>query len=212
MKTHVVPFAVVALSGFLLLEGCGSSSPRFGNREKKPETNTTERKGPRFSSKEAEEETKENTKKVDPGEIENIKSGARDFKKEKNPAIRPLDQSKMMREISKYMGVPYVYGGASAQGMDCSGYTMTVYKNSMGVALPRSASEQAKVGTSVKYENLKFGDLVFFNTTGQADSHVGIYLGDDLFAHASVTLGVTISSLQSFYYQKRYEEARRVIQ
>lgn len=212
MKTHAVPIAALALCGFLLLEGCGSSSPRFGDREKKPEKKTAERKGPRFSSKEVEEETKENTKKVDPGEIDNIKSGARDFKKEKNPAIKPLDQSKMMREISKYMGVPYVYGGASADGMDCSGYTMTVYKNAIGVTLPRSASEQAKVGTSVKYENLKFGDLVFFNTTGQADSHVGIYLGDDLFAHASVSLGVTISSLQSFYYEKRYEEARRVVQ
>jgi cell wall-associated NlpC family hydrolase len=212
MKIHAVPFAVFLLSGLILLEGCSSSSPRFAERGKKPETKATERKGARFSSKEAEEETKENTKKVDPTEIENIKSGARDFKKEKNPAIKPLDQSKMMREISKYMGVPYVYGGASVAGMDCSGYTMTVYKNAMGLALPRSASEQSKVGTSVKLENLKFGDLVFFNTTGQSDSHVGIYLGDDLFAHASVTLGVTISSLQSFYYQKRYEEARRVLQ
>jgi cell wall-associated NlpC family hydrolase len=212
MKIHVLPFAVFLLSGLILLEGCGSSSPRFADKEKKTETKATERKGTRFSSREAEEETKENTKKVDPTEIENIKSGARDFKKEKNPAIKPLDQSKMMREISKYMGVPYVHGGASTQGMDCSGYTMTVFKNAMGITLPRSASEQAKVGTSVKYENLKFGDLVFFNTTGEGDSHVGIYLGDDLFAHASVTLGVTISSLESFYYQKRYEEARRVIQ
>ncbi len=212
MKIHVGAFAVFLLSGLFLLEGCGSSSPRFTDREKKPEAKSTERKGARFSSKEAEEETKENTKKVDPAEIENIKTGGRDFKKEKNPAIKPLDQSKMMREISKYMGVPYVYGSASANGMDCSGYTMTVYKNAMDIALPRSASEQSKVGTSVKYENLKFGDLVFFNTTGQSDSHVGIYLGDDLFAHASVSLGVTISSLESFYYQKRYEEARRIVQ
>jgi cell wall-associated NlpC family hydrolase len=212
MKIHGFPIAVLIVSGLVLLEGCGSSSPRFGDREKKPEKKTTERKGPRFSSKEVEEESKENTKKVDPGEIENIKSGARDFKKEKNPAIKPLDHSKMMREISKYMGVPYVYGGSSAEGMDCSGYTMTVYKNAVGVALPRSAAEQSKVGTTVKFENLKFGDLVFFNTTGQSDSHVGIYLGDDLFAHASVSLGVTISSLQSFYYEKRYEEARRIIQ
>ncbi|HTP13223.1 MAG TPA: hypothetical protein VMM37_06315, partial [Bacteroidota bacterium] len=88
MKTHAVPIAALALCGFLLLEGCGSSSPRFGDREKKPEKKTTERKGPRFSSKEVEEETKENTKKVEPGEIDNIKSGARDFKKEKNPAIK----------------------------------------------------------------------------------------------------------------------------
>ncbi len=203
---------VVSLAGILLLEGCGSSSPRFRERDAKPEEKTAERKGARFSSKEAEEEAKENSKKVDPGEIEKINSGARDFKKEKNPAIKPLDQSKMMREISKYMGVPYVLGGMSPDGLDCSGYTTLVYKNAMGIPLARSASAQAKQGRPVKFEELKFGDLVFFNTTGQADSHVGIYLGDDLFAHASVTLGVTISSLQSFYYQKRYEEARRIVE
>src|SRR5512141_918148 len=98
-------------AGIILLEGCGSSAPRFGNGEKKSSGKSAEHKGPRFSSKEAEEESKENTKKVDPGEIDRIKTGTRDFKKEKNPAIKPLDQSKMMREISRYMGVPYVHGG-----------------------------------------------------------------------------------------------------
>lgn len=200
------------LLGMLVLGGCVPSSPRFTDRERKPPRSEQEHKGPRFSSKEVEEENKENDKKVDPGEIEKISAGTRDFKKEKNPAIRPLDQSKMMREISRYMGVPYVYGGTSAQGLDCSGYTMLVYKNAVGKLLPRSAAEQAKVGRVVKFEDLKFGDLVFFNTTGEQYSHVGIYLGDDLFAHASVTLGVTISSLQSSYYEKRYVGARRVIE
>ena len=59
-------------------------------------------------------------------------------------------------------------------------------------------------------EELQFGDLVFFNTTGRSPSHVGIYLEDDLFAHASVTYGVTISSLESTYYRKRLVGARRV--
>ena len=212
MKIHVASLLICTLSVLLLLEGCGSSSPRFRDREAKTEEKTPERKGARFSSKEVEEETKENTKKVDPGEIEKIKGGSRDFKKEKNPAIKPLDQSKMMREISRYMGVPYVYGGMSADGLDCSGYTSLVYKNAVGKMLPRSASEQSKQGRAIRLEDLKFGDLIFFNTTGQSDSHVGIYLGDDLFAHASVSLGVTISSLQSFYYQKRYEEAKRIIE
>jgi cell wall-associated NlpC family hydrolase len=118
----------------------------------------------------------------------------------------------MMREISKYMGVPFSHGGTSTEGMVCSGYTMTVYKNSIGVTLPRSSVEQSKIGEPVDFEKLKFGDLVFFNTTGETVSHVGIYLGDDLFAHASVSLGVTISSLQSAYFEKRYECARRVIE
>ncbi len=212
MRIPPVPLAVCMLFVLILLEGCSSSSPRFTDREKKPASKEVERKGPRFSSKEAEEESKENDKKVESRDIEKITSGTRDFKKEKNPAIKPLDQSKMMREISRYMGVPYLYGGTTAQGLDCSGYTMLVFKNSMGKLLPRSAAEQSKIGTSVGLQDLKFGDLVFFNTTGEQYSHVGIYLGDDLFAHASVTLGVTISSLQSSYYEKRYVGARRVVE
>ena len=141
-----------------------------------------------------------------------IASGARSFKTEKNTAISNLDQAKMMREISKMMGVSYKLGGEDDHGIDCSAYTMNVYKNSIGKALPRSSGEQFMMGMSVTYEDLKFGDLVFFNTTGEVASHVGMYLGDDLFAHASVSLGVTISSLGSFYYNQRYEGARRIVQ
>ena len=212
MKTPLTLLAACWIAGFMLLEGCSSSSPRFTEGGKKSADKQVERKGPRFSSKEAEEETKENDKKVETKDIDKITAGTRDFKKEKNPAIKPLDQSKMMREISRYMGVPYLYGGTTAQGLDCSAYTLLVYKNAMGKVLPRSAAEQATMGRTVDFKDLKFGDLVFFNTTGQQYSHVGIYLGDDLFAHASVTLGVTISSLQSSYYEKRYVGARRIIE
>jgi cell wall-associated NlpC family hydrolase len=200
-------FAVFAL------EGCGGSSPRFRNRENRSSPSTAPKHhGPRFSSKEAEEEMKENDKKPEKKEVERITKGERDFRKEKNTAIKPLDQSKMMREISKYMGVSYVSGGTTSDGMDCSGYTMTVYKNSMNIMLPRSSHEQSARGRAVELNELKFGDLIFFNTTGESASHVGIYLGDDLFAHASVSLGITISSLQSSYYVKRFECARRIVE
>lgn len=212
MKTPLRSIPACLIFGLILLEGCSSSSPRFTDGEKKSSDKKVEHRGPRFSSKEAEEENKENDKKVDSKDIEKITTGARDFKKEKNPAIKPLDQSKMMREISRYMGVPYLYGGTTAQGLDCSGYTMLVYRSAVGKSLPRSAAEQAKVGRNIDLRDLKFGDLIFFNTTGEQYSHVGIYLGDDLFAHASVTLGVTISSLQSSYYESRYVGARRVIE
>ncbi len=194
------------------LVGCGSSSPRFGSKEKESSTSTEQSGGTRFSSREIEEEKKEDDKKVDPEVMESVIAGKRDFRKERNPAIKPLDQSKMMREISRYMGVPYVYGGETTSGLDCSGYTMLVYNNSAGKKLPRTSEDQIKIGKEVSFEDLKFGDLVFFNTTGNSASHVGIYLGDDLFAHASVTLGVTISSLQSSYFKKRYEGARRVVE
>ena len=102
-------------------------------------------------------------------------------------------------------------GDEDMSGMDCSGYTMVVYEKSMKRDLPRTSAEQYRVGSAIMRDQLQFGDLVFFNTTGDPASHVGIYIGDDLFAHASVSLGVTISSLQSTYYNKRYQGARRII-
>lgn len=193
----------------LSLTGCGTSSPRFGKRQS--ESSEPKRKtSPRFS-KEAQEEKSEDDRRPGSKVVDDVVTGSRDFRKEKNKAITPLDQSKIMRSISRYMGVPYAYGGSGSNGMDCSGYTMTVYKESIGKLLPRSAHEQAKIGTRVPFNDLKFGDLVFFNTTGSSASHVGVYLGDDLFAHASVSLGVTISSLESSYFKKRYEGAKRII-
>jgi cell wall-associated NlpC family hydrolase len=192
----------------LVIDGCGTSSPRFGSGESAGDP--PRRKSPRFS-REAQEERREDDKKPDPKTVGEVVSGTRDFRTEKNTAITPLDQSKIMRAISRYMGVPYVYGGADPRGVDCSGYTMLVYKESIGGELPRSAEEQFHIGTHVSFKDLKFGDLVFFNTTGPPASHVGIYLGDDLFAHASVSFGVTISSLESSYYKKRYTGARRIV-
>jgi cell wall-associated NlpC family hydrolase len=186
----------------LLNVGCGPTSPRFKSKSDRPasQQDTT----PRAESKEQEGETEAE-------EAEAVRSGTRSFRTEKNESISNLDQARMMRQISRWMGVPYKLGGETDEGLDCSAYTMLVYKNSIGKLLPRSSAEQFKVGTPVDFEDLKFGDLVFFNTTGESASHVGIYLGDDLFAHASISLGVTISSLESFYYKKRYEGARRIV-
>ena len=203
--------SIVIVSLGMALQGCGSSSPRFRSGEA-PKPKAAEKKtAVRFATREEQEEAKENDKLPDPKSIDSVVSGTRDFRKEKNKAITPLDQSKIMRAISRYMGTPYEYGGMSVDGMDCSAYTLLVYKESIGKQLPRSAQAQSKIGSSVRFEELKFGDLVFFNTTGAQGSHVGIYLGDDLFAHASVTLGVTISSIESSYYKNRYEGARRIV-
>lgn len=210
LRTYGVPLVLVlSILAAMTLGGCGQSSPRFGKRQTETTEAPVRKTSPRFS-REAQEERVEDDRKPAPEVVKDVVSGTRDFRKEKNKAISPLDQSKLMRSISRYMGVPYAYGGSGSSGMDCSGYTMTVFKESLGRDLPRSAHEQIKVGTPVSFSDLKFGDLVFFNTTGTPASHVGIYLGDDLFAHASVSLGVTISSLESSYFKKRYEGARRL--
>jgi lipoprotein Spr len=189
------------------LNGCGPTAPRFRVADSAPAAKVERDAVSRPDTADARTSDVETSS----GEAKEVISGSRSFKTEKNAAISNLDQAKMMREVSKMMGVSYKLGGVDDEGIDCSAYTMNIYKNSMGKLLPRSSAEQYKAGEAVEYADLKFVDLVFFNTTGESASHVGIYLGDDLFAHASVSLGVTISSLESFYYKKRYEGARRII-
>ena len=105
------------------------------------------------------------------------------------------------------VGVPYVFGGTSRSGFDCSGYTQYVFKGS-GTYLPRTASEQFNVGSSVKRDQLQSGDLVFFTTYAPGASHVGIYIGGGRFVHASNS-GVRVTSLSDSYYAGRYIGARR---
>lgn len=116
--------------------------------------------------------------------------------------------SELTATASKYIGVPYVYGGTTTRGLDCSGYTQLVFKK-LGYSLNRTAAMQYKQGTAVSKANLQSGDLVFFNTSGGV-SHVGISLGGSKFIHAGVSTGVAVASLNSSYWAKRYVGAKRV--
>lgn len=116
-----------------------------------------------------------------------------------------LKKSEIMQNIMDLLGIPYHFGGRTNRGMDCSAFVQRIFLESAKAMLPRTAREQYTVGMKVQRKNLEFGDLVFFNTRrGVYVSHVGIYLGDNLFAHASSRYGVTVSSLESTYYNKRY--------
>lgn len=122
-------------------------------------------------------------------------------------------REKIIMEIIKYLDTPYKYGGNSLNGIDCSAFTQSVYRDALNVNLNRSAREQFTQGKVIDKEELKFGDLVFFNTRRRVrPGHVGIYIGDGLFAHASTKGGVIISSLEEDYYSKRYMGARRVVE
>ncbi|MHA7967785.1 C40 family peptidase [Paenibacillus sp. CAU 1782] len=121
--------------------------------------------------------------------------------------------SEMDGIIDDVIGVKYQYGGTSTSGFDCSGFTGYVFAK-MGIDLSRRSVDQASQGVKVAKADLKAGDLVFFDTTGKNNgsiSHVGIYVGDGKFAHASTRIGVTIDELDSSYYKSRFVTARRIM-
>lgn len=119
-------------------------------------------------------------------------------------------RGRLLRSITSFAhqmkGVPYVFGGTSARGVDCSGFTQRIFSLA-GIQLRRMADEQFAQGRPVNPPQP--GDLVFFTTYCPGPSHVGIYLGNRMFIHASSSRGVIVSSLEESYYKPKYIGARR---
>jgi peptidoglycan endopeptidase LytE len=118
----------------------------------------------------------------------------------------------ILQTAAQHLGTPYKYGGSNPGGFDCSGFVMYIY-NQYGIKLPRTASDQAALGTHVDKKDLKPGDLVFFNCGGSGINHAGIYSGNGNFIHSSSPSsgGVIYSSLTEGYYQQHYVGARRIL-
>ncbi len=211
-----VTYLILSASFIFLYYGCSSSSgtSRYGNNSDDSETNNT---SVRFSSEDDKNESIYVSE--DSGDLPDddavdigVMLDKYNFDPDENNFETGTPKEKMLMEIIKYLNVPYQYGGNSKSGIDCSAFTQNIYKNTLSVNLLRSAREQYKQGEVISdVDELRFGDLVFFNTKENVrPGHVGIYIGDDLFAHASSKKGVTISSLNHSYYKDRFMGSRRI--
>lgn len=110
---------------------------------------------------------------------------------------------------NQWQGVPYRLGGNDKEGIDCSAFVQMAYRDAWRLPLPRTTKSQSKVGENVKYGAAKYGDLVFFKTT-KTTNHVGVYLGNLRFMHASTSQGVIISRLDNPYWASKFWQFRRV--
>ncbi len=128
------------------------------------------------------------------------------------PAVSGTVGATVVSIAQQYLGTPYVYGGSSPSGFDCSGFTMYVFSQA-GISLPHGATSQLSYGTEVSRSDLQPGDLVFFQDYGAVASHAGIYIGNNEFIHASSSYYnghcVVITSLSESYYDSHYLTARR---
>jgi lipoprotein Spr len=125
-----------------------------------------------------------------------------------NAPVEELVNLNLLNYIEEWYGVPYRYGGSTKTGVDCSAFSMGLMASAFGVPIPRTVREQYERTERVEKIALQQGDLVFFNTTGGI-SHVGIYLVNNKFVHASTSSGVMISDLEEDYYSRKYVGAGR---
>ncbi|NVD06699.1 hydrolase [Vibrio sp. JPW-9-11-11] len=131
------------------------------------------------------------------------------------PASSPLSMEQqqlkhsLMQVYAVWQGAPYRLGGTSINGVDCSAFVQVTYQQALGYRLPRTTKDQVKVGDEISYQQANVGDLVFFKTAPKV-RHVGVYLGNKQFMHASTSKGVIISRLDNPYWASKYWHVRRV--
>lgn len=128
----------------------------------------------------------------------------------KNIVPQSTNKKLLEKEFQKFKNTPYKFGGIDSRGFDCSGFVNTVFKNAFSVKLPRTTTQMSSIGKNIKRNQLKIGDLVFFQPSKKY-KHVGIYMGNNLFMHSSTSKGVIKSSLTNVYWTKKYKYARRIL-
>ncbi len=118
-------------------------------------------------------------------------------------------ESSLFSIYNQWQGVPYRLGGTNKNGIDCSAFVQIAYRDAWQLPLPRTTNMQSKIGNTIHYKDAQYGDLVFFKTS-KSTNHVGVYLGNSRFMHASTSKGVIISRLDNPYWASKFWQFRRV--
>lgn len=210
-------FILLLLSVMLMATSCGSLTSVRGD-----DIYYADNRSKKDSGKNKKKHGKNNRKKSNkPVAGKNKKSTGKNSGKGGGGTSTPfripqdLDETTLalIREAMSWIGTPYVYGGETKDGADCSGFVMMTYKNALGIKLPRTSADQGEFCERIDKKKLEVGDLVFFHA-GKSDrvNHVGIYVGDGKFIHASSSRGVMISDLEMKYFADRYHHCGKVTQ
>ena len=211
VKSRLSLFIVLALFGFggTILSGCSSTrelskeddSEVYGSKDAVGRKGTQEIVSTSSLTKKAE---------INKEGLEAISSSLAGFISSAEFS-KNLDKDEVMFKIIEYLNTPYLWGGTSKRGIDCSAFIQNVFYQALGITLPRTSLEQSNVGEPVEKSDLKFGDLVFFDTMRKGRvSHVGMYLGNGFFAHSGSRTGVAVASLEDDFYTRTYLKAKRV--
>ncbi len=114
------------------------------------------------------------------------------------------ENPELIKEVASWMGTPYLYGGTTRAGADCSGFVHVIYRDFYKMMIPRTVADMARESWRVRPGRLQEGDLLFFRMKGLKVSHVGLYLGQGYFVHVSTSRGVMVNNLNQDYYATRF--------